>query len=58
MKYICSALILINIVFHASAQKLSVVEEKIVSEVAKNHAANLKLLEEIVNINSGSLNVA
>ncbi len=40
------------------AQSLSTVEKKLVEEVRKNHAANLKLLEDIVNINSGSLNIA
>jgi hypothetical protein len=37
---------------------LSTVEKKLVEEVRKNHAANLKLPEDIVNINSGSLNIA
>lgn len=38
------------------SQSLSTTEKNITAQVAKNHAANLKLLEEIVNINSGSLN--
>jgi hypothetical protein len=42
----------------AFSQLLSPTEQNIATQVAKNHAANLKLLEEIVNINSGSLNTA
>jgi glutamate carboxypeptidase len=42
----------------AFSQLLSPTEQKLAAQVAKNHAANLKLLEEIVNINSGSLNTA
>ena len=38
------------------SQSLSTTEKNIAAQVAKNHADNLKLLEEIVNINSGSLN--
>ena len=38
------------------AQKLSPEEKKLITEVEKNYAATLALLEEVVNINSGSLN--
>ena len=38
------------------AQKLSPEEKKLITEVEKNYAATLSLLEEVVNINSGSLN--
>lgn len=39
-------------------QGLSREEQKIVQEIRKNHAANVQLLQDLVNINSGSLNVA
>lgn len=51
-------LILINQLCAANGQGISSTEQKIVDEVAKNHKASLKLLEEIVNINSGSLNTS
>src|SRR5687768_11811819 len=41
----------------AKAQTLSKEEKKIVEQVDKNLAANLQLLEAIVNVNSGTLNV-
>ncbi|MBN7813915.1 M20/M25/M40 family metallo-hydrolase [Algoriphagus pacificus] len=41
---------------HAFAQKLSREEEKLIAEVEKNYASTVALLEEVTNINSGSLN--
>ncbi|MCU0395368.1 MAG: M20/M25/M40 family metallo-hydrolase [Chitinophagaceae bacterium] len=41
-----------------TAQTLSAEENRIIAEVRRHHAANLELLKEIVNINSGSLNIA
>jgi hypothetical protein len=38
------------------AQQLSPEEKKLITEVEKNYASTLQLLEEVVNINSGSLN--
>jgi glutamate carboxypeptidase len=38
------------------AQQLSPEEKKLIAEVEKNYASTLQLLEEVVNINSGSLN--
>jgi glutamate carboxypeptidase len=38
------------------AQQLSPEEKKLIAEVEKNYASTLALLEEVVNINSGSLN--
>ncbi|MDG1279011.1 MAG: M20/M25/M40 family metallo-hydrolase [Algoriphagus sp.] len=38
------------------AQQLSPEEQKLIAEVEKNYASTLALLEEVVNINSGSLN--
>jgi len=58
MKLFCliiGCLLLFKISF---SQSLTPTEKNIAAQVAKNHAANLKLLEEIVNINSGSLNTA
>lgn len=40
----------------AFAQKLSREEEKLIAEVEKNYASTVALLEEVTNINSGSLN--
>lgn len=38
------------------AQKISPNEQKILTEIDKNYASTIALLEEVVNINSGSLN--
>ena len=40
----------------AFAQKLSREEEKLIAEIEKNYASTVALLEEVTNINSGSLN--
>jgi glutamate carboxypeptidase len=40
-----------------NAQQLSAEEQKIIAYIRQNLPQNLKLLEEIVNINSGSMNV-
>lgn len=40
-----------------SAQKLSLEEKQIISEINKQMPQTMKLLEQLVNINSGSLNV-
>lgn len=57
MKKVLSIIITLLLVSVGYAQGISSTEQKIVTEIAKNHAANLNLLKEIVNINSGSLNV-
>lgn len=51
-------LILLGILFSlvAVAQQLSSEEKKLIAEVEKNYQSTLALLEEVVNINSGSLN--
>jgi Acetylornithine deacetylase/Succinyl-diaminopimelate desuccinylase and related deacylases len=49
-------LLLISFSLHASAQKLSSQEKKIVDMVNKGMPETMQILEEIVNINSGSLN--
>lgn len=56
MKY-CLTVLLATLVSLLQAQGLSAVEQKIVAEVQRHHQNNLRLLEEIVNINSGSLHV-
>lgn len=58
MKHACNLLFAAFIFCNANSQQLTPIEAKIVAEVQSNHAANLRLLEEIVNINSGSLNIA
>ena len=40
----------------AHAQKLTATERKIVTSVRQNMPKNEKLLEQVVNINSGTLN--
>ncbi len=40
------------------AQRLSPKEKKIVQQVARNHKDALRLLEEVVNVNSGTMNTA
>lgn len=50
-------LIGICIVGSVSAQKLSKTEKKIIKSVAANNAEAIGFLEEVVNINSGSLNL-
>jgi glutamate carboxypeptidase len=56
LKKIIFLLPVLGICMLVQSQSLSTTEKNITAQVAKNHAANLKLLEEIVNINSGSLN--
>ncbi len=58
LKKIILLLPFLCVVHWAYSQSLSPIEKNIAAQVAKNHAGHLKLLEEIVNINSGSLNVA
>lgn len=41
-----------------SAQKLSKTEKKIIARIEANNAKAIEFLEEVVNINSGSLNLA
>ncbi len=42
----------------AIAQKLSPTEKKIIANVSRNHAEALQFLEKVVNINSGTMNIA
>lgn len=59
MKYKLSLVIaLLNVfVFSISAQKLSRVEKKIVKSIENNNGDARQLLEQVVNINSGTLNI-
>lgn len=60
MKYlkVLSLLLLILLALPLQAQKLSATEKKILKQVEKNNQQAIDLLERVVNINSGSLNVA
>lgn len=55
MKKVLFFLFVLSISFDSSAQ-ISKVEKKITSAVDSNNSQALKLLEEVVNINSGSMN--
>lgn len=56
MKNFLLTLFLFSGFSHAFTQQLSPDEKKLISEVEKNYTATLALLEEVVNINSGSIN--
>lgn len=56
MKNLFLSLAFLLIVSIGSAQQLSPEEKKLIAEVENNYASTLALLEEVVNINSGSLN--
>lgn len=58
MKIACLFISIIFLMNLSYSQNLSTTEKSIAAQVANNHASNLKLLKEIVNINSGSLNIA
>ncbi|HEX8331967.1 MAG TPA: M20/M25/M40 family metallo-hydrolase [Segetibacter sp.] len=55
---IISLLLLLLSFFQSSAQKLSAEETKIIELINKQLPQNLQLLEDMVNINSGTLNTA
>lgn len=57
MRITCIAITFLFLNNTSFSQTLSPIEKNITAQVAKNHFSNLKLLEEIVNINSGSLNL-
>ena len=44
--------------FNGNAQSLTAEEKKIIANIRKHLSENLQLLEDLVNINSGTLNVA
>ncbi|MFD2035604.1 M20/M25/M40 family metallo-hydrolase [Belliella marina] len=56
MKKLITFLVL-SISFQISAQHLSKVEQKLVDAIDKNYNETVKLLEETVNINSGTFNL-
>ncbi|WP_373396837.1 hypothetical protein [Algoriphagus halophilus] len=57
MKKLILTLVLIGFYSITFAQKLSKIEEKLIAEVEKNYEQTVALLEEVTNINSGSLNL-
>ncbi|MBN3521644.1 M20/M25/M40 family metallo-hydrolase [Algoriphagus lutimaris] len=57
MKKLILTLVLIGFYSITFAQKLSKIEEKLIAEVEKNYEETVALLEEVTNINSGSLNL-
>jgi glutamate carboxypeptidase len=54
---ILSLLLILFTSFDSVAQKLSSEEKKIIEVINKNLPGNMQLLEDLVNINSGTLNV-
>jgi glutamate carboxypeptidase len=56
MKKLILSFALMGIYCFGFAQKLSKTEEKLIAEVEKNYQETVALLEEVTNINSGSLN--
>ncbi len=57
MKHICILIILSLISIPSiSAQKLSRAEKKLVSTIEKNNSEAIEFLEQVVNVNSGTLN--
>lgn len=52
-----AGLFLLLLAFQVQAQKLSKTEQKIISQIEKNYRETLSLLEETVNINSGTFNM-
>ncbi|MCP4458283.1 MAG: M20 family metallopeptidase [Cytophagales bacterium] len=57
MKKVFSILLLVFFVCSLSAQKLSKTEKKIIAAVDANHDDALKFLEDVVNMNSGTMNL-
>ncbi|WP_425637301.1 M20/M25/M40 family metallo-hydrolase [Algoriphagus yeomjeoni] len=57
MKKIILVFFLLGLHYCISAQQLAHDEEKLIAEVEKNYQATVALLEEVTNINSGSLNL-
>ena len=57
MKKFILAIFLIGFCSSLLAQQLSKTEEKLINEVEKNYNETVALLEEVTNINSGSLNL-
>ncbi len=47
----------VGICASSNAQKLSGIEKKIISRVEKNHEDAIALLEQVVNLNSGTMNL-
>jgi glutamate carboxypeptidase len=59
MKRFFFALLLVSVpLFSFAQQQLSKEEKKLIERIDKNYQETVQLLEEVVNINSGSLNLA
>jgi glutamate carboxypeptidase len=56
MRSLCSGLLLAGYTFCIFGQSLAPEEQRIISSVNGDHDDSLKLLEQLVNINSGTLN--
>ena len=56
-KAVISLVLFLTISIHTQAQKLSRIEKKILIKIDQNHESSIVLLEKVVNINSGSLNI-
>jgi glutamate carboxypeptidase len=56
MKRIVLTFVLIGLMSSIFAQTLSKTEKNLIAEVEKNYQETVALLEEVTNINSGSLN--
>lgn len=52
-----SFILLITLSVHLQAQKLTKIEKKVINLIDKNNKQSIDLLEKVVNINSGSLNI-
>jgi glutamate carboxypeptidase len=57
VRYCSTALALVATAASVSAQKLSATERKIISAVAAQNDANTGFLEQLVNVNSGTMNL-
>ncbi|MDG2193621.1 MAG: M20/M25/M40 family metallo-hydrolase [Polaribacter sp.] len=51
------SVVLLTFLVNIQAQQLSSLEKKVLLQIDQNNAASIVLLEKVVNINSGSLNV-
>ncbi|NQV78441.1 MAG: M20 family peptidase, partial [Lutibacter sp.] len=52
-----SFILFITLSVHLHAQKLTQIEKTVINLIDENHNKAIDLLEKVVNINSGSLNV-
>lgn len=57
LRSILLSILILGVLLHVDAQKLSKQEKKIVQSVSKNNDEALGFLKRVVNINSGTLNI-